>query len=73
MIKLILLLTVVVALSACAGMHWDRPSARYRECLKENQADPSVCDKYKEQYEEKIDSKRGAPDVQHGDGEMYEK
>ncbi len=78
MIKRIILMhlvigTLVLAVVSCSGMEWDRPSSKYRECLRENQHDSSVCDHYKEAYEKKIDSKRRQPDVQHGDGGMYEK
>ena len=48
MIKSILVLTAFVLVSSCGGMEWDRPAAKYRDCLKNNQADPSKCDKYKE-------------------------
>lgn len=73
MIKLTILCALVFAAGSCGGTHWDRPSSKYRECLRENQHDSSLCDKYKEAYEKKIDSTRRQPDVQHGDGEMYEK
>ena len=72
MIKYILLLVIAIAAGACSGLEWDRPSARYRDCVRDNQADPSVCDKYKEQYEEKIDNKRTAPDLQHGEGRIHD-
>lgn len=73
MIKIIMFLAIVIFAGGCSGLEWDRPSAKYRDCMRENQADPSVCDKYKEQYEEKIDSKRGAPDQQHGEGRFHDK
>lgn len=74
MVKLIALLMTSLALAAgaCGGMEWDRPSSKYRECVRENQVDPSVCDKYREQYEQKIDEKRNAPDLQHGEGRFHD-
>lgn len=73
MIKSILVLTAFVLVSSCGGLEWGRPAAKYRDCLKNNQADPSKCDKYKEDYESQIDSYRRGAGTHHGEGGMYDK
>lgn len=73
MFKLLFISAACVFLSSCSGMQWDRPAAKYRDCMKENQADPSQCDKYKDAYEQQIDSYRGGAGGQHGEGGMYNK
>lgn len=74
MIKLtIISASCILLLSSCGGMQWDRPSAKYRDCLRENPTDKSKCDRYKEEYERKIDSYRGGAGGQPGEGGMYDK
>ena len=66
MLKWSLILIVGFTLLACSGKEWDRPSSKYRDCLRENPNDRSACDKYKEAYEKQIDSYRGSPDSNGG-------
>ncbi len=73
MLKMAIISAVSVFLFSCGGMQWERPAAQYRDCMKENQDDPSKCDKYKESYEKQIDSYRGGAGNQHGEGGFYNK
>ncbi|HEX3035102.1 MAG TPA: hypothetical protein VHT73_08215 [Thermodesulfobacteriota bacterium] len=72
--KLFLLIITILVFSSCAGkFSWNRPSQKYRECLRVNPDKPSRCDIYKEQYEEQIDSLRGISEDPGGGGGLYSK
>lgn len=72
--KLFLLIITILVFSSCAGkFSWNRPSQKYRECLRVNPDDSSRCDIYKEQYESQIDSYRSiSDDPASGEG-LYDK
>lgn len=71
---LLIVLILVFFLSSCGGkFSWNRPSQKYRECLRVNPDDSSRCDIYKEQYESQIDSYRSiSDDPASGEG-LYDK
>jgi hypothetical protein len=69
---LLIIMILVFFLSSCGGkFSWDRPSQKFRECLRVNPDNPSRCDVYKEQYEEQINSLSGISDNPATDGGLY--
>ena len=72
--KILLVIILTVVISACGSKFvWNRPSSKYRECLRENQDNPSRCDDLKKAYESEIESLRNMSDDPSGGGGLYRK
>ena len=49
----------------------DNPREQYRQCLKENQEEPSKCDHLRDAYQQRFEDKRGVYDRGSGSQEGF--